>query len=529
MKKRYINIFSLITAINIFLVLHIESSGNIRDGIEQNHIRQFSWWDIVLLVCIYLGAYFVTLWFTERGKPFLQYKFEHYCLGGKRWSERRLFMGSFILIFMIWFFFFLVMYPGTAMNDTIYLLENPEKLCNQHPVLYILYTYCFYRIGVVLGNPNFGLALLSLVQMLAMDYVVSYAIMVLYRKSVAVWFCSLLSCYFSFAPLFSTYAVSAIKDTPFSIALFYLVILLWELADSKGEQLKNLVFCVKCMISVGVMSAFRSNGLPIVVCTFILLFWFYKRYRKKVILSFLFPIGIALLLGRCLMPEGVEKSFQESVGIPLQQIGAVVAHEEEMTVEQTDYLYRVLPKEDWKQYAPSCADNLKWNEDFDGKYLNETKEKFLRIWLELMPEHLLTYMEAYIMNTYGIWGIETRNSEQYYIKDIWQNELGLYQDSPLPAPIRDFFYRIYCNRFTYRYLSAGTAFWVLLMITLFGLYKGYYRYVIAFSPAWLCFLSLMASTPIAFAFRYVFFMALLFPFLLIMPFLYDTKGMLTRQ
>ena len=133
------------------------------------------------------------------------------------------------------------------------------------------------------------------------------------------------------------------------------------------------------------------------------------------------------------------------------------------------------------------------------------------------------------MNTYGIWGIETRNSEQYYIKDIWQNELGLYQDSPLPAPIRDFFYRIYCNRFTYRYLSAGTAFWVLLMITLFGLYKGYYRYVIAFSPAWLCFLSLMASTPIAFAFRYVFFMALLFPFLLIMPFLYDTKGMLTRQ
>ncbi|MCI7792178.1 MAG: hypothetical protein MR531_15665, partial [Lachnospiraceae bacterium] len=146
MKKRYINIFSLITAINIFLVLHIELSGNIRDGIEQNHIRQFSWWDIVLLVCIFWGAYFVTLWFAERGKPFLQYKFEHYCLGEKRWSERRLFMGSFILIFMIWFFFFLVMYPGTAMNDTIYLLENPEKLCNQHPVLYILYTYCFYRI-----------------------------------------------------------------------------------------------------------------------------------------------------------------------------------------------------------------------------------------------------------------------------------------------------------------------------------------------------------------------------------------------
>lgn len=356
-----------------------------------------------------------------------------------------------------------------------------------------------------------------------MDYVISYAIMVLYRKNAAAWLCVLVACYFSFAPLFSTYAVSAIKDTPFSTALFYLVILLWELADSKGEWLENPVFCIKCIIAVGVITAFRSNGLPIALGTFFILLWVYKRYREKVLLSFLLPIGIVWLLAEFLLPYGVEKYFQESVGIPLQQIGAVVARDKELTAEQERYLYHILPQEAWKQYAPGCADNLKWNKDFDREYLNETKEEFLRIWLELMPEHLPTYIEAYIMDTYGIWGIETRNSEQYYIKDIWQNELGLYQDSPLPVSVRDFFYRIYCNHITYRYLSAGTAFWVLFMVTIFGLGKRDDRFVAAFSPAWFCFFSLMLSAPIAFAFRYVFFMALLFPFLLIIPFLYDSQ------
>ena len=258
------------------------------------------------------------------------------------------------------------------------------------------------------------------------------------------------------------------------------------------------------------------------ICSFIILFCYYQKYKKSVIVSVLLPIVISWLLGKCFMPTGVEKLFQESVGIPLQQVSAVVAKGEELTEEQEEYLYRLLPKEEWKAYAPSCADTIKWNDKFDREFLNETKLEFLQIWLQLMPKHMGTYVEAYIMNTYGIWGIETRNSEQYYVKYIYENELGLYQSSPLPSGIREFFYQFYCNRFTYGYLSAGTAFWVLFMVTLFLIFKKNYRLVISFSPVWICFLTLMVSTPIAFAFRYVFYMAMLFPFLLIIPFLYES-------
>lgn len=521
MKKRYISIFSLITALNIFIVMHMETSGNLRDGIAQNYLRGFQWWDIFLFAMLCLAIYGVTFLFSEKGKTYLQYRFANRCMEENRWTERKLFVCIFVFLFAIWFFFFLVMYPGTAMNDTIYILNHPRELCYQHPVLYIGYTYFFYKVGLMFDNPNLGIALLSLVQIFAMDYVVTYAIMLLYRKKAAVWLCMLLACYFAFAPLFSTYAVSAIKDTPFSIALFFFVILLWELADSKGELLRNPFFCLKCMISVLVISGFRSNGMPIMICSFIILFWYYRENRRFVMVSVLLPVVVAWLLGKCLMPTGVEKLFQESVGIPLQQISAVVAGGEELTDHQKEYLYTLLPEESWGAYAPCCADTIKWNKDFDRAYLNDTKLEFLQIWLELMPKHIQTYVEAYIMNTYGIWGIETRNSEQYYVKDIFENELGLYQDSPLSSSIQTFFYRFYCNRFTYGYLSAGTAFWVLFIVTLFLMYKKNGRFVIAFSPIWICFLTLMVSTPIAFAFRYVFYMALLFPFLLIIPFLYE--------
>ena len=245
MKKRYISIFSLTTALNIFIVMHMETSGNLRDGIAQNYLRGFQWWDIFLFAMLCLAIYGVTFWFSEKGKPYLQYRFANRCMEENRWTERKLFVCIFVFLFAIWFFFFLVMYPGTAMNDTIYILNHPRELCYQHPVLYIGYTYFFYKVGLMFDNPNLGIALLSLVQIFAMDYVVTYAIMLLYRKKAAVWLCMLLACYFAFAPLFSTYAVSAIKDTPFSIALFFFVILLWELADSKGGIAKESFFLLE--------------------------------------------------------------------------------------------------------------------------------------------------------------------------------------------------------------------------------------------------------------------------------------------
>ena len=85
--------------------------------------------------------------------------------------------------------------------------------------------------------------------------------------------------------------------------------------------------------------------------------------------------------------------------------------------------------------------------------------------------------------------------------------------------MRTLFYTYYCNRFTYRYLSAGTAFWILAGEGLYLLYQRKYRLAVVLSPVGMLFLSLLAASPIAFSFRYVFVLALIFPFSIVWPFI----------
>ncbi|MDE6055043.1 MAG: hypothetical protein K2G55_15085, partial [Lachnospiraceae bacterium] len=188
------------------------------------------------------------------------------------------------------------------------------------------------------------------------------------------------------------------------------------------------------------------------------------------------------------------------------------------------YLYRLLPEEEWQNYSPGCSDTLKWNEQFDREYLNQTKGQFIRIWGQLLLKNPRVCAEAYLLGTYGIWGIETRNKEQYYSKKIWENTLGLYQNSPLPESLRQLIVVYYCNRFTYGYLSMGTAYWLLFAVTLWLLYRKLYQYVVITVPLWLLFVSLLVATPIAFAFRYGFVIAMAFPFYVLLPFMDRREG-----
>ena len=220
-------IFIILTACNLFLQYKINFTENVVDSWKNIYIRPFAWSDIVVAVGIVIAVTIGTMACKKYIYPVL-YRLISHINEKKQVSQKCV----FIFIFCAWFFFFLVFYPGTAMNDTIYILQDPYKLSYQHPILYNLYTYGFYKIGCKLGDPDLGLALLSLTQMAAMDYVLSKAIVVANNKGFGTSFCRILMLYFAFAPLFFTYAFSAIKDTPFSIILFYFVLFLIKIVGN---------------------------------------------------------------------------------------------------------------------------------------------------------------------------------------------------------------------------------------------------------------------------------------------------------
>lgn len=514
----YLGIFALYTTINLMLVYKIKGSNEVRDNWQQVYLQDFYWWDILISLGLLCLICLISNLFITKCVPKIRTLYKTY--GMERNGRKRNFrLQIFGIIFVVWFGFFLVFYPGTAMNDTVYIIEKPWELSNQHPILYNLYTYGLFCLGRWLWNPDFGLALISLVQMFAMALVLSKAIILLYKRGTAVWICYLFALYFALAPVFATYAVTAIKDTPFSIFLFAMLLQLYELADSKGEVFQQKKFQLQLAVNLFGVISFRNNGMIIALGTMAVLFCIYKTYRKQLVWMILVVVLLQKLTVTALVPDTVEPLFQEKAGILIQQTGAAVVKGKPLTAEQEDYLYRLLPKEEWQNYAPACSDILKWNGKFDREYLNQTRTQFIRIWGQLVISNPKVCAEAYLLETYGIWGIETRNKEQYYIKEIYDNNLGLEHRSPLPQIIVTLIYRYYCNRFSYRYLSMGTAFWILLAVTLWLCCQRRYRMAAVTIPIWILFVSLLAATPIAFCFRYGFVLALAFPFYVTMPFM----------
>jgi hypothetical protein len=517
MKKRlFQGVFSLGTALNILVLCHIHTYGVLRAGVNDNYVTAFGIIDLVVLIALAGGVYFGISAVRKWCLPFVSRVMDSFRIGClERYFNSRFGTKIYFVIFLCWFFFFLVFYPGSAMNDTVYICGNPRLLTNQHPAMYVYYTYGFYSLGVMLGSPNLGLAFISLLQLVWMDYVVTYGIRVLRNKGASNTLCVILACYFGIAPLFGTYAVSAIKDTPFAIAVFWLMIMLYEVSETDlGDK---SWFWLKVWICVFIMAGFRSNGLIIAVGTGLVVFCIYRRYRRRLAIVFISAIFCATIVNSVLTPDDVKPLFQEKIGIPLQQVAAVVNKGTTLTESQKEYLFRLLPEDKWSSYGTGCVDNIKWNDEFDREYLNETKAEFIKVWLELLPNNIGVYMEAYILNTYGIWGIETRNGEQYYVKKIYDNDVGLYQDSPLPKWLATLVGTYYCNRFTYGYLSEGTSFWVMFGLLFWLVCKKEYGKACVFTPMVMNFISLMLATPIAFTFRYVFTMALIFPFMILLP------------
>lgn len=180
-------IFSIYTSINISLILKINGNKELRENYLLVYIRNFYWWDIIIFICLTVFIYFLTCLLINKVIPKL-YNWNLKYISVNNTSIKYLNHKIFLIILGIWLLFFLTFYPGSTMNDTIYILQNPWKLSNQHPILYNLYLYGFYQIGCCLGNPNLGLALLSLFQMLCMDYVLTKAISIFYTKELPLAF-----------------------------------------------------------------------------------------------------------------------------------------------------------------------------------------------------------------------------------------------------------------------------------------------------------------------------------------------------
>ena len=93
---------------------------------------------------------------------------------------------------------------------------------------------------------------------------------------------------------------------------------------------------------------------------------------------------------------------QEMLTVPISQLARVYQSKGEQDVE---ILYRYLPKEAFSHYTPKVTDGVKIH--FNNQAYAADRGSFWRLWAKWGMENPFSYVNAWLMTSYGFWYPDT--------------------------------------------------------------------------------------------------------------------------
>lgn len=435
-------------------------------------------------------------------------------------SKRNIFL-VFLLNFCLNSICLLCYFPGVGMNDGLNIMLYGMSQAQQFPVIYCAFLTFVTKIGSLLGGLQYSVAIYSVIQILCVSALYTWIIAWFFRKCAPKLLKYLFLIYFLFEPLLAMYAISMLKDTLFSLFLLILMMLVYDLAI-ENEIERKYSWWIFFAVTISGILTLRNNGSYIIFPILIILFFCCPQNRKGISCMLFCAISIIVLLKILMIWFGTEQLFQELVGIPLQQMAAVVANNGNIAPEQAEFLNKLMPLEEMAvQYNPSSADAIKWKSTFDREFLNEHKLEFLMTWVKLLPENFLSYVKAYLQQTFWFWAPWQKGTVQclYTIETVAGNDWlieflktsGIHDQPLLPAQLNSLLRNWY--QLGNKFFREGVCFWIMLSTLVLSVLKNRnWRMILVYTPALLLWLTIMISTPVAESMRYVFVFAYALPF-----------------
>lgn len=456
-----------------------------------------------------------------------------YPISLKRSGEKgKYFKWAFAFMFLWRVPFLLAFYPAAGMGDTYYMMKDPLHQVVQFPWAYsLLYGYAS-KWGLALGNREIVLFLLSLLQNLAISYgltKVCYWVWESFGKKSFLF----LYLYFTFLPMVGNYSIAAVRDGLFSLGILLWTCIFLFLPREKWEKRHTILYVTAALL----ISLLRSNGLPIAMVLTVILCVLYKQWKKQLALFFLCAV-ISVVPGRLILHyTGEEVLFQESMAMPLQQLGRVYVVGGDMDEETKDLLNSFLAEEKWKEkYIPFTVDFVKWHPDFNHDRMTEKKHEFLEAWWKTGLKNPRLYFEAFCTETFFLWELEpfdtavqsrfgyAMTDENLKVMVSQDDNHFVLGDFPMPMGLKSFLGNI--SFYGSRYLSAGLCLWITLYLVLLGgkkrKWKWKWNILLGALPVLCNTGTLFLSTPAASAFRYSFSYVLVLP-LLVLFFIHQEK------
>lgn len=315
--------------------------------------------------------------------------------------------GCVVLLFLCWLPALFSLFPGAFSYDALdeWRQVATGNLTAHHPVLHVLLLGGLVEgFHSITGSYNVGIAIYSLLQMVVMANLLAYALQWMRKHEISgvfTWAAFLLC---GLSPVLQLYAICATKDVLFTgfELLFFLEV--WDLLSEKEQYLNNK----KRLLFFGIVSLMtmilRNNGLYIVLIVFVLLGFHLRKCWKKYLCVL---CGVLLLYGMYVGPvydalDVTSGGVEEMLSVPLQQMARVYKYNfEGIEAEDLEYMYQVVPKENWEMYRSTVADYVK--DGFRQEVFEQERVKFFSVWLKLGLENPLTYVNSFLVGTVDYW------------------------------------------------------------------------------------------------------------------------------
>lgn len=446
-------------------------------------------------------------------------------------NSKKLFIITFILIFINSLIFLLTYYPGSNMNDTIYIIFAPINYSYQYPLIYSLilsFTYKFYYF--IFNSISLGYFFTSITQILFVDFIESYVICWFNRMFKNKISTIILVLYFSFVPIILNYNSALIKDSIFSVLLLLLIPLMYELIITDGKCLNDSKYVIKFSSLIGFSSLIRNNGFISFILLISIMLIKYKKYWKQLMSIFVMFFLISNIV--LVLPSKYKKEslFQEKIAIPIQQVSyALITNYESFSSDELEYINKLLDVNTIQnKFDSNDVDAIKWEEKFNRLYLNETKLQFMKIWFNHLTINFKDYVKIYFKFLDDLWTIKkfqpyhsrflglTYVEEKYNITEF----KSLCGYSILPTNISKKLTNYY-NKTTV-FFNGGALFWILVLLVIVSTLLNK-KLSILFVPYFSIWLTLMIACPIPGALRYMSPIMYALPFLVLIVILKDSE------
>lgn len=421
-----------------------------------------------------------------------------------------------ILILLAWIPYLLTYFPGNITPDSVAQIDQAAGISNysnHHPFFHTLLIKLTIEIGLLINNNyNTGIAIYSICQMITLSGIFAFSIYYMTRKNVNKIYIVALMIIYAIYPINALYSITMWKDIPFAGTMVLLIICLIEFAINAEKLFESKVRMTVFTILLIMTILFRNNGIYVIILLLPFLFWFEKKYWKKIL-----AISIIVLSTFAIYKYGVFKlmnvsngSIREALSIPLQQFARIEREKkDELSQEELDSIHKFLPVDNIAQiYTPKISDPVKNN--FKDSAFKENKIEFAQLYLHFAFKYPIETAESFVSNSFGYYYPEAIHwvvaREVYQTSNEKEQKLQLKQSAIIEGTVIKEIDSIIDRRdipIVSMVFSIGFTFWVTVISLGYAVYLKRYNLIIVYMPILILWLTTLAS-PVYCEFRYVY-------------------------